>query len=43
MNLNWASAFGIGFTAALYVQISAMGITINLQAVDYVWEPGGIL
>ena len=43
MNLNWANAGGIGFTAALYVQLSAMGIAINLQAIDYVWEPGGVL
>lgn len=40
---DWKTVYGVGFTAALYIKIQAANINVNVQAIDYVWEPGGIL
>lgn len=43
MQTDWKTVYGIGFTAALYVGVTAAGITVRIQAIDYVWEGGGVL
>ena len=38
----WKTVYGEGFAAALYIGATAQDMTVNLQAIDYVWETGGI-
>lgn len=38
----WKTVYGEGFTSALYIGATAQDMTVNLQAIDYVYENGGI-
>ena len=40
---DWKTVYGVGFAISLYVKVSALNISMNVQALDYVWEPGAIL
>lgn len=40
---DWKTVFGVGFAVALYIKVTALNINVNVQALDYVWEPGGTL
>lgn len=40
---NWQTVTGIGFSAALYMTVSSAGPAVSLMAIDYIYEPGGIL
>lgn len=40
---DWQTVYGIGFSATVYLQIAAMGSSVNLLSLDYVYEQGGIL
>lgn len=40
---NWQTVYGVGFSASLYVRISANTISVRHNATDFVYEPGGTL
>jgi hypothetical protein len=40
---DWKTVYGVGFAISMYVKVSALNININVQALDYTWEPGGVL
>lgn len=40
---NWQSANGVGFNFSTYLSVSTNAVQVRLQAVDYLYEPGGII
>lgn len=40
---NWQTVTGMGYAAALRMQITAMDLTVQWQSTDFVYEPGGVL
>jgi hypothetical protein len=40
---NWQTVSGTGFAGALYLRIAANTISVRLNAVDFVFEHGGVL
>jgi hypothetical protein len=43
MQRDWKTVYGVGFAAALYLQVLAAGIQVRLQAIDWIMEDGGVL
>lgn len=39
----WQTVGGIGFTASLYIKVASKADTIQLNAIDYLFQPGGVL
>jgi hypothetical protein len=39
---NWLSVTGIGFAASISMVISTTSARVRLQAIDYLFEPGGV-
>lgn len=40
---NWQTVNGVGYAAALRMQVSAMDVTVQWQSTDFVYEPGSVL
>jgi hypothetical protein len=40
---NWQTVNGVGYAAALRMQVSAMDLTAQWQSTDFVFEPGAVL
>jgi hypothetical protein len=40
---NWETPNAVGFCAATYVKIKAANMSVQWQATDYAWQPGGVL
>jgi len=40
---NWIGISGMGYCAALQLQVAAMGVTLQWQSTDYIFQPAGML
>src|SRR6185312_126254 len=40
---NWASAAGIGYAVSTYMSVATNAVQVRFQALDYLFEPGGVL
>lgn len=43
VNKDWRTVGGIGYAASLRMALLTQGIQAQLQSIDYVYEPGGVL
>jgi hypothetical protein len=43
ISANWQSASGIGFTFSTYLSVATSAVQVRLMALDYLYEPGGVL
>lgn len=40
---NWQTVYGVGFAAAIYIQIAAQNVNVQWLSTDFVLEDGGVL
>ena len=40
---NWLGVGGLGYTATLELQVSALDVALQWQSTDYIFEEGGLL
>jgi hypothetical protein len=40
---NWQTIYGVGFSAAIYMDLASSGSQVSVLSFDWVMEDGGVL